>query len=321
MSKPKSNNMKTVSVALTLCLVCSVLVSAAAVGLKPSQVENARLDRNKNILVAAGMFDPAQDTNADVAERFKDFKVEIVDLGAGNYLDDDALVKVGIDDRNTYDASQATKNAALSEDLGANDPASIGRVPKYAKVYVKNDDAGKPEMVVLPIQGYGLWGTIYGFLTLESDMNTIKGISFYEHKETPGLGARIEEPKWRATWNGIHSYDENGEVATGVTKAGNPKENWIDGISGATLTSRGVSNMIQFWLGEKGYKPYLDQQRKESGITLESTDAVARQSLDPKSPYNKLGQNPDITPTYSVTKLAAVVPAINVTNATNGKEA
>ena len=129
MSKPKSNNMKTVSVALTLCLVCSVLVSAAAVGLKPSQVENARLDRNKNILVAAGMFDPAQDTNADVAERFEDFEVEIVDLRAGNYLDDDALAKVGIDDRNTYDASQATKNAALSEYLGANDHTSIGGVP------------------------------------------------------------------------------------------------------------------------------------------------------------------------------------------------
>ena len=67
MSKPKSNNFKTISVALTLCLVCSVLVSAVAVGLKPSQVENARLDRNKNILVAAGLFDPAEDTNQDVA--------------------------------------------------------------------------------------------------------------------------------------------------------------------------------------------------------------------------------------------------------------
>ena len=302
MSKPKSNNTKTISVALTLCLVCSVLVSAAAVGLKPMQIENAQLDRNKNILVAAGMFDPASDTNQDVAERFKDFEVEIVDLNKGTYLDDAALTTVGIADRNTYDASQATKNKALSEDLGDNDPASIGRKPKYAKVYVKNDDAGNPEMVVLPIQGYGLWGTIYGFLTLESDMNTIKGISFYEHKETPGLGARIEEPKWRAMWSGIHSYDENGKVATGVTKAGNPKDNWIDGISGATLTSRGVSNMIQFWLGEQGYKPYLDHVREESGKTLTSTEAQARQNLDQKA-------------AHPVTELAANVPAAH------GKEA
>ena len=278
MSKPKSNNAKTISVALMLCLVCSVLVSAAAVGLKPAQVENARLDRNKNILVAADMYDAESDTADDVAERFKDFDVKIIDLNKGNYLDDDELKTAGIPDRNAYDASQATKNQALSEDLGDNDPAGIGRKPKYAKVYVKEDDAGKPELVVLPIQGYGLWGTIYGFLTLESDMNTIKGISFYEHKETPGLGARIEEPEWRAQWNGIHSYDDNGDVATGVTKAGNPKDNWVDGISGATLTSRGVSNMIQFWLGDQGYKPYLDMLRKESGQTLDDADTQANQS-------------------------------------------
>lgn len=299
MSKPKSNNSKTITVALTLCLVCSVLVSAVAVGLKPAQVENARLDRNKNILVAAGMFDPASDTDQDVAERFKDFEVEIVDLNAGNYLDDDALKAVGIDDRNTYDASQAAKNKALSEDLGDNDPASIGRKPKYAKVYVKNDDAGNPEMVVLPVQGYGLWGTMYGFLTLESDMNTIKGISFYEHKETPGLGARIEEPKWRAMWSGIHAYDESGDVATGVTKAGNPKENWVDGISGATLTSRGVSNMIQFWLGEQGYKPYLDHVREQSGQTI---DTAKTQALSSDT-------------AQSTTELAAQAPVVN------GKEA
>ena len=299
--KPKSNNMKTIIVALTLCLVCSVLVAAAAVGLKPAQVENAKLDRNKNILVAAGMFNPETDTNEDVAERFKDFNVEIVDLNKGNYLDDEALKAVGIADRNTYDASQATKNKALSDDLGANDPASIGRKPKYAKVYVKNDNAGKPEIIVLPIQGYGLWGTIYGFLTLEGDMNTIKGISFYEHKETPGLGARIEEPKWRAMWTGIHSYDENGAVATGVATSG-PKENWVDGISGATLTSRGVSNMIQFWLGEQGYKPYLDSLRKESGQTIESSDKQVSQKLIQQE-------------THPVTELASIVPAAH------GKEA
>ena len=310
MSKPKSNNAKTIGVALTLCLVCSVLVSAAAVGLKPAQVENARLDRNKNILVAAGMFDPASDTNEDVAERFEDFEVKIVDLNKGDYLDDDALKAVGIPDRNAYDASQATKNKALSEDLGSNDPAGIGRKPKYAKVYVKNDDAGKPEVVVLPIQGYGLWGTIYGFLTLESDMNTIKGISFYDHKETPGLGARIEEPEWRAMWSGIHSYDDKGAVATGVTKAGNPKENWVDGISGATLTSRGVSNMIQFWLGDQGYKPYLDQLRKESGKTLADAEVKASQS-----PYKKLGQDLHQQQAHPVTELVAVAPVAH------GKEA
>lgn len=260
-TKKSNSNMTTIMVALVLCLVCSVLVSAVAVGLKPSQVENQLLDRNKNILVAAGLFDPATDTNADVEERFKDFDVRLVDLEKGEYANEEDLASAGIEDVNAYDANQASKNKALSIDLGNDDPASIGAVPKFAKVYVKNDADGNPELMVLPVHGYGLWGTIYGFLTLEGDLNTVKGISWYSHKETPGLGARIEEPKWRAQWEGIHAYDENGEVATGVTKAGQSKDNWVDGISGATLTSVGVRNLIQFWLGDRGYKPFLDNLR------------------------------------------------------------
>lgn len=259
--KSSNSNMTTITVALVLCLVCSVMVSAVAVGLKPAQVENQLLDRNKNILVAAGLFDPAKDTNDDVAERFADFDIKLVDLEKGEYATEADLSQAGITDVNNYDANQAAKNKALSTDLGNDDPASIGAVPKFAKVYVKNDADGNPELMVLPVHGYGLWGTMYGFLTLEGDLNTIRGISWYEHKETPGLGARIEEPKWRAQWEGIHAYDENGEVATGVTKAGQSRENWVDGISGATLTSVGVRNLIQFWLGERGYKPFLDNLR------------------------------------------------------------
>lgn len=259
--KSSNSNMTTITVALVLCLVCSVLVSAVAVGLKPAQVENQLLDRNKNILVAAGMFDPAKDTNEDVESRFADFDVKLIDLQKGEYATEAELAQSGITDVNSYDANQAAKNKALSIDLGNDDPAGIGAVPKFAKVYIKNDANGKPELVVLPVHGYGLWGTIYGFLTLESDLNTVKGISWYDHKETPGLGARIEEPEWRAQWEGIHAYDENGEVATGVTKAGQSRENWVDGISGATLTSAGVRNLIQFWLGDRGYKPFLDNLR------------------------------------------------------------
>ena len=100
-------------------------------------------------------------------------------------------------------------------------------------------------------------------LPIPVGLNTVKGISWYAHKETPGLGARIEEDKWRDQWKGVHAYNDQGEVATGVTKAGQPKpnENWVDGISGATLTSAGVKNLIQFWLGDRGYKPFLDNLR------------------------------------------------------------
>lgn len=261
MSKPKNSNFTTISVALVLCLVCSVLVSAVAVGLKPMQVENAALDRNKNILMAADMFDPATDTNADVQARFEDFEVRLIELETGEFASEEALAADGITDINSYDAEAASKDLRLSTSL-QDDPARIGRVPKYAKVYIMSDANDQPELVVLPVHGYGLWGTIYGFLTLEGDMNTIKGISFYEHKETPGLGALIDEPRWREQWQGKQAYDEQGNVATGATKAGNPRDNWVDGISGATITVRGVSNFIRFWLSDEGYKPFLDNLRE-----------------------------------------------------------
>lgn len=265
MSKPKNSNISTLTTALVLCLVCSVMVSAVAVGLKPQQQANQALDRNKNILIAAGL---AQGNSGkdEVATKFADFEVKLVNLQTGKYATEDELSQAGITDVNAYDAEAASKNPALNTPL-EEDPAGIKATPKYAKVYIKQDNTGKPELVVLPIHGYGLWGTIYGFLTLEGDFNTIKGISFYSHKETPGLGARIEEDKWRGQWPGKHAYDDGGEIVTGVVKFGTPKpnENYVDGVSGATLTSRGVNNFIQFWLSDAGYKPFLNNL-KQGGV-------------------------------------------------------
>lgn len=262
MSNSKDSNVRTITVALALCLVCSVLVSAIAVGLKPQQQANQALDRNKNILLAAGIV--KDDANSqDVESKFKDFNVKLVNLETGRYATDDELKNAGITDINSYDPEVAGKNPSMSIAL-AEDPANIKRKPKFAKVYVMPDADGTPKLLVLPIKGYGLWGTIYGFLTLDKDLNTIQGLSFYSHKETPGLGARIEEPQWRALWQGKQSFDEQGEVITGVVKHGSPKPNpnYVDGISGATLTGRGVNNLVQFWLGKDGYKPFIDNLRK-----------------------------------------------------------
>lgn len=257
----KNSNLKTAITALVLCLVCSVAVSAVAVGLKPKQLANQALDRNKNILMAADLATP--DTSADqVAQDFADFEVKIVNLATGQFASDDELSQAGIDIK-SYDPIAAAKDPHMGIAL-SDDPAGIGAMPKYGKVYIKEDAQGNIELIVLPVHGYGLWGTIYGFLTLESDLNTIKGISFYSHKETPGLGALIEEPKWRALWQGKEAYDETGQVVTGVVKAGTPKPtpHYVDGISGATLTSRGVNNFIRFWLSEAGYKPFLDNLKQ-----------------------------------------------------------
>lgn len=261
MSTPKNSNAKTAITALVLCLVCSVMVSGVAVGLKPKQLANQALDRNKNILIAADLAN--NNTSAEqVAQTFDDFDVKIINLATGKFASDDELSQAGIDVAN-YDAATAAKDPSLGIVL-TDDPAGIGATPKYAKVYIKSDSSGTPELVVLPVHGYGLWGTIYGFLTLEGDLNTIKGISFYSHKETPGLGALIEEPKWRNQWQGKEAYNDNGEVVTGVVKAGTPKPtpNYVDGVSGATLTSRGVNNFIRFWLSDAGYKPFLDNLKQ-----------------------------------------------------------
>ncbi|WP_323843155.1 Na(+)-translocating NADH-quinone reductase subunit C [Moraxella sp. Pampa] len=262
----KNSNITTLATALILCLVCSVLVSAAAISMKPKQLANIELDRNKNILMAANLFDPAKDDESQVAKLFENVETKLIDTKTGQFVSDDELKSAGISDVGAYDVEKAKKDTATQIVLDK-DPAQIGTLPKYLKVFIINDEHGKLKNVVLPINGNGLWGQIYGFLTLKSDINTIEGISFYQHKETPGLGALIETPKWRATWVGKQAYDGD-KIVTGVVKSGTPKPtpNYVDGITGATLTSAGVNNMIQFWLSEQAYKPFLDnlRQSKES---------------------------------------------------------
>ena len=142
------------------------------------------------------------------------------------------------------------------------DIADIKRREKYAEVYLVRGTNGDIETVVLPIRGYGLWSTLWGFIALESDFNTVAGLGFYSHAETPGLGGEVDNPKWKAQWPGKKILNETGNMAIEVTKGGqadaaSPYQ--VDGLSGATLTTRGVDNLVQFWLGDNGFKPFLDQ--------------------------------------------------------------
>ncbi|AKG14937.2 Na(+)-translocating NADH-quinone reductase subunit C [Moraxella bovoculi] len=253
----KNSNVSTAVTALILCLVCSVMVSAVAVGLKSKQQENARLDLNKNILMAADMYDPETDSSSVIPERFADFDVRLVNLQTGKFATDQEISAAGINDVDGYDASKAARTPYLSTSL-ADDIAKIGGKPNFAKVYLAKDANGEIDQIVLPIHGAGLWGPIFGLLTLDKDLNTVKGVNFYQHKETPGLGSRIEEPQWQETWVDKELYDEDGSRKIAVVKAGTAREGQVDGISGATLTIRGVNNLLQYWIGEDGYKPFLD---------------------------------------------------------------
>jgi Na+-transporting NADH:ubiquinone oxidoreductase subunit C len=242
---------KTFVVAVVLAAACSLLVAGAAIGLRPRQEANKIRDRKKNILIVAGLYD----AKAPVEESFKQIEQHIVDLASGEYVAEDKL------DPETFDQRAAAKDPELSVTIPSEkDLAGIRRREKYSLVYLVKKD-GKLDQVILPIDGKGLWSTLYGFLALSGDLNTVKGITFYEHGETPGLGGEIDNPIWKAKWAGKKLYDEKGSiqlhVAKGTAEQDNPHQ--VDGISGATLTANGVTNLVQYWLGDDGFKKLLER--------------------------------------------------------------
>lgn len=248
-------------VAAALCLACSLLVSAAAVGLRPIQNENKADFQRRNILKAAGMYD--EDKPLD--QQFENIESLIIDLGEAE------AVGEGVVDPETYDPKSAAKDPERSVAIPPEkDLAGIKRREKYARVYLVKDSNGNLEKVILPVYGKGLWSTLYGFLAIEADLNTVAGLTFYDHKETPGLGGEIENEDWLAKWPNKKLYDPDGklviEVVKGEVMEGAANENSkIDGLSGATITSRGVSNLLRYWLSDHAFGPYLDKLEAKTG--------------------------------------------------------
>lgn len=246
---------KTLLVTLVLCVVCSVVVATAAVTLRPLQAANQALDRKQNILAAAGLLQ----AGVNVEEQFGRVETRLVDLETGKFTD-------ALDPLN-YDQRKASRDPALSVRVPQDqDIAKIQRRVKYAQVYVVAAPDGGIGKVILPVKGYGLWSTLHGFIALEPDLNTVAGIGFYEHAETPGLGGEVDNPAWKASWHGKQLYDVNGNIVLKVIKgkadSSRPESVYqIDGLSGATLTSRGVQNLIQYWLGDQGFAPFLANLR------------------------------------------------------------
>lgn len=247
LAMPADSVPKTVFVAVSLCLVASMVVSAAAVALRPLQATNALKDKQINILQVAGVYDQ----NEDVVEAFAAFEPHVLELDTGTFTD--------AYDATTFDDRAAADDPATSEAL-TDDPAGIGRQAKFVTVYLLRDDAGDIDKVILPIHGYGLWSTLYGFIALEENGNDVFGLQFYEHAETPGLGAEVDNPRWRALWSGKQLRDDDGTLQITVAKSAPAAgaEYHIDALAGATLTSVGVDNLIKFWMGEAGYAPFLE---------------------------------------------------------------
>jgi Na+-transporting NADH:ubiquinone oxidoreductase subunit C len=207
----------TLTVAIGLSLICSVLVASAAIVLKPMQLKNQEEYRQRIILEVAGLMEP----DADIATLFATIQSEMIDVANGESVE----------------------------------------------IYLeKNGDA--VEQIILPVSGPGLWSTMRGYLALAPDGNTVKGIRFYEHGETPGLGDQIDKADWRNLWVGKQLYGDDStpriEVIRGfaLRDASNTDlQHQIDGLSGATLTGNGVTRLVQHWIGPEGFGPYLETYR------------------------------------------------------------
>ncbi len=248
-------------VALSICFVCAIVVSGAAVLLKPQQTINKALDRNKNILIAAGLFEKGVTPESEIGSLFEEFEIRVVDLEQGRMLTPAEVETAGINPV-SYDQRSAAKDTSASKALSTTaDIASIKRRARYSVVYLLREN-NQLSRIVLPVHGYGLWSTLYGFIALEGNGSTVSGITFYEQQETAGLGGEVDNPAWKALWRGKEIYDENHQVALKVLKGSvdrnSPNARFqVDGLSGATLTSRGVQNLVGYWLGEDAFGPML----------------------------------------------------------------
>lgn len=246
---------------LILAFACSALVSMAAIGLRPMQEENRDIDMKKNILRAAGLYDTGQ----PVDTLFSAIETRIVELATGKFVPEDKVSP------ESYNQLKATLNADLSRALNKKeDIAGLRRLEKYSLVYlVKKKE--RIDQIILPVRGKGLWSTMYGYVAIDGDLKTIRGISFYQHGETPGLGGEIENQRWQAGWEGKKMYGPDDKVLLQVVKGGakkNGKEAQyrVDGLSGATMTSEGVDNLMHFWFGDHGFKPFFERLQKQGGL-------------------------------------------------------
>lgn len=254
MSNSKETIGKTFLVAGILCVVCSAVISVSVVSLREKQEYNMLVDKRSNILSAGGIDTSNIDVNA-VYE--SSIEVRYITLPSGDYLEETPS--------ESFDSVTAAKSKEFGEKIPAKkDLADIKVRSKISEVYIlkgQNDEVSK---IILPVRGKGLWSTMLGFAAVDNSGKTMAGLTFYSHGETAGLGGEIDNPTWKAIWPGKKIYDDEGNVELQVIKgnviAGNPKEDYqVDGLAGATLTARGVSNLVAYWFGPEGYKNYLSK--------------------------------------------------------------
>jgi len=254
---PNDHPLKSLMITLLVALVCSALVTGAAVNLKPLQLANKEAERQRHIVDIINRL-------PEVSERFRKgqavLMARLVDLATGTYVP-------GIDP-GVFNQRRAARDPVTSIEIPPKqDVAWIKRRAKHAVVYLLMD-AGKPALIMLPVHGKGYGSTLYGYLGLTADLKTVVGLNFYEHTETPGLGSLIDAPAWREQWFGKKIWDQGDTMRLGVAEGpvdpASPDAAFqVDGLTGATWTSHGVTNLLRYWLGEGGFGPFLQKLRQK----------------------------------------------------------
>lgn len=241
----------TLGVVVAISLICSVIVAGAAVGLKPTQDEQKHIDKQRNILSVAGLLEKNTDVGKVYAERIEP---RVIDLATGDYVE-----------AADFNAALAIKDPNQSIQINPEDDVAGIRVrPKYSDVYLVKGEDGKINQVILPMHSKGLWSMIYAFVSLQPDGNTLNGLTYYQQGETAGLGGEIANPLWQAQFAGKKLYNEEGKVAIRVVRgAGSDKTHGVDGLSGASITTKGVQNSFVYWFGQNGFAPYLAKLKAE----------------------------------------------------------
>lgn len=246
-------------VVLLTAIVCSSLVSASVVLLRPIQLNNQMLDRSRNIMKLTGLVEPGVTPNdEEMLELYRGMDVRVVDIDRAVFTDEvDPL---------SFDQRRAVNNPELGTNIPVElDSASLGRRSRFVTVYMVLQN-GELERLILPIRGTGMWSMMYGYIALESDLNTIAAATFYEQNETPGLGDQIMRADWQAQWSGRQIYDETGDLRFAVNfgKVEPGSSIWlyeVDALTGATVTADAVTGMMRYWFGPHGYRNFLDELR------------------------------------------------------------
>lgn len=219
--------------ATTMVVLVALILSSAATLLRPLQERNMRIEKMQNILSTINI-------EASKAEAEASFEKYITTAKVVNHLGEEI-------DGDAFEIDLQEENRK---------PLSDRNLPVYIA------DVEGELYYILPVRGNGLWGPIWGYLSLGSDMNTIVGANFDHASETPGLGAEIADSEFENQFTGKEIFDESGNLqSVRVVKGGAPPDDphAVDGISGGTITSNGVTNMLQNGLG--AYKLYFEKMK------------------------------------------------------------